>query len=130
MQHVRKEDDRFLHGRGHEGVKPIRSSPNFPGFQGADFPVLAVGKVRYVGEAVAMAVAEKPAAAEDLLQEIEVEYEPLDTVMDMKRALRDDDDGGRRLPRRRVSRGPRSRAGWMLCGRSALSKPARSRYRS
>ena len=128
---LRKEDERFLYGRGQyvsdialpgmlhaaflrsphaharikstrkplgrearvffaadlEGVKPIRSSPNFPGFKGADFPVLAVGKVRYAGEAVAMAVAESPAAAEDLLRDIEVEYEPLDAVMDMKKAV-------------------------------------------
>src|SRR5215471_16062619 len=128
---LRKEDDRFLRGRGQyvadialpgmlhaaflrsphahariksarkprgqeshvffasdlEGVKPIRSSPNFPGFKGADFPVLAAGEVRYAGEAVAMAVAESPAAAEDIVREIEVDYEPLDAVVDMKRAV-------------------------------------------
>src|SRR2546430_2437418 len=41
-----------------KGVKPIRSSPNFPNFKHSDFPVLAIDKVRYAGEAVAMAVAE------------------------------------------------------------------------
>jgi carbon-monoxide dehydrogenase large subunit len=70
-----------------DGVKAIRSSPNFAGFKAADFPVLAVGKVRYAGEAVAMAVAETPAAAEDLIHETAVDYEPLEAVVDMKRAL-------------------------------------------
>ena len=68
-------------------VKPIRSSPNFPTFKHSDFPVLAIDKVRYVGEALAIAVAESAAAAEDLLQQIEVDYEVLTPVVDMKRAL-------------------------------------------
>jgi carbon-monoxide dehydrogenase large subunit len=69
------------------GVKPIRSSPNFSTFRHADFPVLAVDKVRYAGEAIAIAVAETAAAAEDLVQLIEVDYEPLPAIVDMKRAL-------------------------------------------
>lgn len=69
------------------GVKPIRSSPNFANFKHSDFPVLAVDKVRYAGEAVAMAVAETAAAAEDLVSLIEVDYEILEPVVDMKRAL-------------------------------------------
>ena len=69
------------------GVKPIRSSPNFANFRHSEFPVLAVGKVRYVGEAIAMAVAETAAAAEDLAQRIEVEYDVLQAVVDMKKAL-------------------------------------------
>ena len=70
-----------------KGVQPIRSSPNFSNFKHADFPVLAVDKVRYAGEAVAMAVAETAAAAEDLAALVEVDYEPLEPVVDMKRAL-------------------------------------------
>ena len=68
-------------------VKPIRSSPNFPNFKHSDFPVLAVDKVRYVGEAVAIALADSPAEAEDLLPSIEVDYEVLEPVVDMKKAL-------------------------------------------
>ena len=49
--------------------------------------MLAVDKVRYAGEAVAMAVAETAAAAEDLAALVEVDYEPLEPVVDMKRAL-------------------------------------------
>ncbi|MGE0746245.1 MAG: xanthine dehydrogenase family protein molybdopterin-binding subunit [Rhodospirillales bacterium] len=68
-------------------VKPIRSSPNFPNFRHSDFPVLAVDKVRFAGDPIAMAVAETRAAAEDLLRRIEVDYEVLPAVVDMKRAL-------------------------------------------
>lgn len=69
-------------------VKTIRCSPNFPGFKGSDFPVLAKGKVRFVGEPVAMAVAATAAEAEDLLQAIEVDYEELAAVVDLERALK------------------------------------------
>jgi len=98
---LRKEDERFLHGRGqyvadfrlagtrdvafvrspvaharlraidvpHEvrhavftakdlvGVKPIISSPPLKGFKHSAQPILATGKVRYVGEIVAMCLA-------------------------------------------------------------------------
>jgi aerobic carbon-monoxide dehydrogenase large subunit len=79
--------DKVFVGADLIGVKPIRSSPNFSTFKHSDFPVLAVDKVRYVGEAIAIAVADTAAAAEDLLQEIEVDYEILTPVVDMKRAL-------------------------------------------
>jgi CO/xanthine dehydrogenase Mo-binding subunit len=48
---------------------------------------LAVGKVRYVGEGVAVVVAESRYLAEDALALIEVEYEPLPVLVDPERAL-------------------------------------------
>ncbi|MBE2317133.1 xanthine dehydrogenase family protein molybdopterin-binding subunit [Solirubrobacter sp. CPCC 204708] len=45
-------------------------------------PVLADGVVRYVGQPVAAVVAESRAAAEDLAESVEVEYEPLPAVVD------------------------------------------------
>ena len=48
---------------------------------------LAVDKVRYVGEGVAVAVADSRYLAEDALELIEVEYEPLPAVVDPERAL-------------------------------------------
>ena len=51
---------------------------------------LAVDKVRYVGEGVAVVVADSRYLAEDALALIEVEYEPLPAVVDPERAL---DDG-------------------------------------
>jgi carbon-monoxide dehydrogenase large subunit len=49
---------------------------------------LARDRVRYVGEAVAVVIAERRAIAEDALQLIEVELEPLDVVASADAALR------------------------------------------
>lgn len=48
---------------------------------------LARGKVRYVGEPVAAVVAESRYLAEDALEAIRVEYEPLPAVVDARSAL-------------------------------------------
>ncbi|MDC7787147.1 xanthine dehydrogenase family protein molybdopterin-binding subunit [Rhodoplanes sp. TEM] len=45
-------------------------------------PVIAVDKVRYVGEPVAVVIAEDPAIAEDALELIEVDIDPLPPVAD------------------------------------------------
>ena len=50
---------------------------------------LARDKVRYVGEAVAVVVADSRYLAEDALELIDVTYEPLPAVVDMDDALRD-----------------------------------------
>jgi 2-furoyl-CoA dehydrogenase large subunit len=60
---------------------------------------VAVDKVRYVGEPVAVVVAENRYAAEDAAELIEVEYEPLPAVLDPEGALKPDapllhDDAG------------------------------------
>ncbi len=49
--------------------------------------VLATDKVRFQGQEVAIAVAEDRYAARDALDLIDVEYEPLDPVVDARRAL-------------------------------------------
>lgn len=46
-------------------------------------PQLAKEKVRFVGEPIAMVVAESRYIAEDALDVIEVEYEPLEAVVDL-----------------------------------------------
>ncbi|PSP81431.1 hypothetical protein BRC81_00260 [Halobacteriales archaeon QS_1_68_20] len=43
---------------------------------------MADGKVRYVGEPIALVVAIDRYAAEDAVERIDVEYEPLDHVVD------------------------------------------------
>ena len=53
------------------------------------FP-LARDKVRYVGDPVALVIAETPYLAEDALEEIEVSYEPLPAVVNIRDALRDE----------------------------------------
>jgi carbon-monoxide dehydrogenase large subunit len=50
-------------------------------------PPMAVDEVRYVGEAVACVVARDRYAAADALEAIEVEYEPLAPVLDIRTAL-------------------------------------------
>ena len=51
---------------------------------------LAKGKVRYVGEAVAVVFAESRYIAEDALEDIIVDYEPLDAAVDLEQALAPD----------------------------------------
>ena len=53
-------------------------------------PPMAVDEVRYVGEAVACVVARDRYAAADALAAIEIDYEPLPPVLDIRTALRDD----------------------------------------
>ncbi|MGE0035110.1 MAG: xanthine dehydrogenase family protein molybdopterin-binding subunit [Xanthobacteraceae bacterium] len=126
----RKEDGRFLHGRGQyiadlrfprmrdiafvrspvaharltgiripdrirsqvftaedlTGVNPIRAVSPLPGFQVSEQHPLATGKLRHVGELVAMCVADTRAEAEDLAAQVTVEYEELPAVVDMLKA--------------------------------------------
>lgn len=62
---------------------------------------LATDKVRYVGDGVAVVIARDRYAAADAAEHVDVEYEPLDAVVDMENALRDEtlvhDDAGTNL---------------------------------
>ncbi|HSN19821.1 MAG TPA: xanthine dehydrogenase family protein molybdopterin-binding subunit [Usitatibacter sp.] len=51
-------------------------------------PILAQGKVRYVGDPVAIVVAETYDQAKEAAQLVEVDYEPLPAVVDVRDALR------------------------------------------
>ena len=53
-------------------------------------PPLATDRVRFVGEAVAVVVAESPAAAVDAAELVEVDYDPLPAEVDPEAALRPD----------------------------------------
>ncbi len=55
-----------------------------------DETVLAIEKVRYVGDPIAAVVADDELTAEEALELIDVEYEPLPAVMSIDAALRDD----------------------------------------
>ena len=123
----RKEDHRFLHGRGNYvgdmqlsgmkelafvrspyaharitavhkpagkehlvfaaadliGVKPMRAPSKLPGYKASDFPSLAGDRTRFVGETVVACVGNTRAGAEDLAQEVIVDYEELTPVVDM-----------------------------------------------
>jgi carbon-monoxide dehydrogenase large subunit len=126
----RKEDDRFLRGRGQyvadirlpgtqdvafvrsplaharikavdvpahyrdvvfsavdlSDMKPIRAVSGLPGFKISEQPVLANGKVRHVGELIAMCVAPTRAEAEDIAATVVLDLEPLPAISDMRKA--------------------------------------------
>jgi carbon-monoxide dehydrogenase large subunit len=126
----RKEDERFLRGRGqyvgdfriagarevafvrssvahgylrsitvpekHKGmvvtaddltsVKPIRTTSSVSGLKHSREPILATGKVRFVGEIVAACVGRSRAEAEDVAASVQLEFEELTAVVDMLEA--------------------------------------------
>jgi aerobic carbon-monoxide dehydrogenase large subunit len=55
-----------------------------------DHPPMAVDEVRYVGEAVAVVVARNRYEAADAVEAIQIDYEPLPPVVDMRAALEED----------------------------------------
>jgi carbon-monoxide dehydrogenase large subunit len=69
-------------------AKPIPSMLNLPGFRVTDWPALATGKVRFVGEPVAAVAAADRYLAEDAAERIRVTYEALPPVADAEQALR------------------------------------------
>lgn len=127
---VRKEDDRYMRGRGEfvgdirrpgmkdaafvrspvaharvvsinipddirgsvvtvadvAAVKPITAVTSLPGFKPSSQSVLAEGKVRHVGEMIALCIAPTRAEAEDLVAQVEVQFEELSPVHDMLQA--------------------------------------------
>jgi CO/xanthine dehydrogenase Mo-binding subunit len=69
-----------------EDVKKVISNPYYgPAFH--DQPILADGKVRYVGEPVAVVLASDPHVAEEAAQLISAEYEELPAIYDEIEAL-------------------------------------------
>src|ERR1700742_376627 len=67
-------------------VKSIRAVTALPGFKVSEQSVLATGKVRHVGEMVAMCVAATRAEAEDIAAAVTLDLEPLPAVYDMRKA--------------------------------------------
>jgi len=63
---------------------PVTEDINNP----SHFPV-ATDKARYAGDAVAVLVADSRAHAQDAAEAVDVDYEPLDPVVDMEEALKD-----------------------------------------
>ena len=73
------------------GVHAVLTHDDVPGqktygLEFPDQPVLAIDRVRYVGEAVAVVAAEHPEQARRAAEAIGVEYEPLPVVDDPERA--------------------------------------------
>ncbi len=68
-------------------VGPVPCAAQIPDMKPATRLVLAQGKVRFVGEAVAMVVADDRYAARDAVDLIEVDYEPLTPIVDPEKAM-------------------------------------------
>lgn len=76
----------------HPGVVCVLTHKDVPGFNGfgivtPDQPVLCEDVVRCLGDAVALVGAETEEAAEEALELIEVDYEPLEPVTDPEKAM-------------------------------------------
>ncbi|MGE0846803.1 MAG: molybdopterin-dependent oxidoreductase [Flavobacteriaceae bacterium] len=75
------------------GVACVITAADVPGEDGFgvfvhDQPIMARGRVRYVGEAVAAVAAEDLVTAREALKRIRVEYEPLPAVVDPEEAMK------------------------------------------
>jgi carbon-monoxide dehydrogenase large subunit len=68
-------------------TKPLPLIVSLPWMRKASVYVLAVDKVHYTGEPVAVVVATDRFVAEDAAEEVQVEYEPLEAVTDAEEAL-------------------------------------------
>jgi len=71
-------------------IKPAIPISRMPGYYATPIWPLARGKVRYVGEPVVAVVAESRYAAEDALEHINIEYEPLPFAIRQIDAVKDD----------------------------------------
>lgn len=82
--------DRVFTAADLTGVKPIRAVTTLPGFKISEQPVLAAGKVRQVGELVAMCLGRTRAEAEDIAASVTLDLEELPAVYDMLKAREPD----------------------------------------
>jgi carbon-monoxide dehydrogenase large subunit len=67
-------------------ARDIQADSTLPTYQASAQPPLAHGKVRFVGEPVVMAFAPSRAEAEDALERIDVDYDPLPVCPDVEAA--------------------------------------------
>jgi carbon-monoxide dehydrogenase large subunit len=72
------------------GLKEIEIFQVIPGQKQETYPILARDKVRYVGDAVAVVLAESRYVAEDATALVEVTYDPLPVVTNARAALEPD----------------------------------------
>ena len=78
------------------GVRAVLTHVDVPGqktygLEFPDQPVLAIDRVLYYGEPVALVAAEHPEQARRAAAQIRVAYEPLDPIADMERATEQPD---------------------------------------
>ena len=71
-------------------IRPVTSDIPQPGYQPVNRTVLAIDRVRFVGEAVAVVIAENRYLAEDAAELVGVDYEELPSVITVDQATRSD----------------------------------------
>ncbi len=70
------------------GYVPVRVDPEVAQYARiARMPILPIDVANFVGQPIAAIVARDPYEAEDLLEEVSIDYEPLDPVVDPLRAF-------------------------------------------
>ena len=74
---------------GEANPKVLCVWPVVDGIVMPEFPALATGEVRHVGDCVAVVLATDRYLAADAAEAVEVDYEPLPAVIDMEAALAD-----------------------------------------
>lgn len=67
-------------------ARPMTAASTMPGYKPTPIPALAVDIARYVGEAVAAVIADSRYLAEDAVERVSVEYEPLEVAGDAEAA--------------------------------------------
>lgn len=72
------------------GVKSIVANNTLPNFQSSEYWALAKNKVRFVGEPIAMCIGKNRAEAEDIVELVDVQYEELDALVDVKQSRQND----------------------------------------
>ena len=73
-----------------ELIKPIQADFDKPGFKITHRHALATDRVRFVGDAVAVVLAETPYVVDDAVELVAVDYEPLAAVAEITTALAPD----------------------------------------
>jgi aerobic carbon-monoxide dehydrogenase large subunit len=71
-------------------VRPMVARLERESFRQAGYPVLATDRVRFVGELIAAVIADTRAVAEDLVEQIDVDIEPLPAAASIEAALAED----------------------------------------
>ncbi len=71
-------------------AQPLFATSRMPGYHATPILALARGKVRFVGEPVVAVVAESRYLAEDALELIDIDFDPLPVAVDPEEAVTDD----------------------------------------
>ena len=68
-------------------INGIKADSGLPGFKSSVQPILALKKVRHVGEPIVACIAKSRAKAEDIADLIHIDFEELPAIHDMKTAM-------------------------------------------